>query len=382
MYGEKQWAMLSDRFLPCRTFSEVAHRYSKMSVLIYIANGVHVDDEGKLADCPTDSNGNSVSCSEYDEDFINANLKQVEEPEQYGLYRWTMEEDIMLLKAVPLLGKVYAEIGKILIPHRHRGALRKRYQALERRVKGVLKREKKLADSIKKKRTPLALLKPTEQHGLSHLIGLDKLPPSHFQYAEESHSKGSSYIACNSTISNISTISTKSEPKKLVEDIGHMCIVNSDPMMEVYETKSRMNPFTDANIRKATSTKTRRKTNVPRKTTANVKAEKGLKINIQPLSQSKELNEFGCSSANPENLQPIARPAPIMSKSLEEITSNAVIGDEWCYFPRTAAVATNVALLCLSDSIESSKTGRNVTRESLELDAARVLKEISKSSTL
>mmetsp|Transcript_56845 Transcript_56845/g.84564 ORF Transcript_56845/g.84564 Transcript_56845/m.84564 type:complete len:706 (-) Transcript_56845:565-2682(-) len=61
----------------------------------------------------------------------------------FNVHRWSLEEDITLLKAVPLMGHMWAEVSSRLIPHRDRGHLRKRYQVLERRVKATLKREKK-----------------------------------------------------------------------------------------------------------------------------------------------------------------------------------------------------------------------------------------------
>lgn len=85
------------------------------------------------------------------ESLIAKMLKPVAKPTQCGLYRWSMEEDILLLKAVPLMGRMYAEISKRFISHRNRGALRKRYQVLERRVKGAMKRDKKSSNDIVRK---------------------------------------------------------------------------------------------------------------------------------------------------------------------------------------------------------------------------------------
>ncbi len=92
---------------------------------------------------------------DFDEYAISTTLKPVKQPVSFGLYRWSMEEDILLLKAVPLMGRMFAEIGKRFIPYRDRGALRKRYQVLERRVKGAMKRDKKMNNDIKSRIVPL-----------------------------------------------------------------------------------------------------------------------------------------------------------------------------------------------------------------------------------
>ena len=65
-------------------------------------------------------------------------------PSEFNVHRWSSDEDITLLKAVPLTGHMWAEVASMLINHRDRGHLRKRYQVLERRVKATIRREKKL----------------------------------------------------------------------------------------------------------------------------------------------------------------------------------------------------------------------------------------------
>jgi len=57
-----------------------------------------------------------------------------------NVHRWTLEEDIAILKAVPVMGNLWAEINTKLMPHRDRGHIRKRYQVLQRRIpKGITK---------------------------------------------------------------------------------------------------------------------------------------------------------------------------------------------------------------------------------------------------
>jgi len=153
LYGEKEWVLISDRFLPDRSAGgAVSHRYLKVCLLIYRGHGVHIDKNGHF-DPPRELlNG----IKDLDEEEIDSyQLNTVRRPLVMGLHRWTIEEDIMLLKTVPLMGRMYAEIGKRFIPYRDRGALRKRYQTLERRVRGVMKRDKKFFAETS---TPLATM--------------------------------------------------------------------------------------------------------------------------------------------------------------------------------------------------------------------------------
>jgi hypothetical protein len=146
LYGEKEWVFISDRFLPDRSVSVIAQRYWRLCLLIYKGHGVQIDPNGKLQERNL-PNG----IEDLDERAVQRALKPVKKPTVYGLYRWTMEEDLLLLKAVPIMGRMFAEIGKRFIPYRDRGALRKRYQVLERRVKGAMKRDKKAAIESKKR---------------------------------------------------------------------------------------------------------------------------------------------------------------------------------------------------------------------------------------
>jgi len=146
LYGEKEWVFISDRFLPDRSVSVVAQRYWRLCLLIYRGHGVQIDPNGKLQE---QNLPNGID--DLDERAVQRALKPVTKPTVYGLYRWTMEEDLLLLKAVPIMGRMFAEIGKRFIPYRDRGALRKRYQVLERRVKGAMKRDKKAAIESKKR---------------------------------------------------------------------------------------------------------------------------------------------------------------------------------------------------------------------------------------
>jgi len=146
LYGEKEWTQVSHRFLPDRSISTVANRYWRLCYFIYRANEVAIDERGNLATPPNYICG----IADYDEKAIVDTLKPVKPPALYNIYRWSLEEDIAILKSVPLMGRYFAEISKRFLKHRDRGALRKRYQVLERRVKGSVNREKKSITRVKK----------------------------------------------------------------------------------------------------------------------------------------------------------------------------------------------------------------------------------------
>jgi len=143
LYGEKEWVLVSDRFLPDRPVNNISQRYHRLCFLIYKSNGIYIDDEGKLAPLPSFKKGCVVS---EEDDAAERTLEAVSKikppapPTTMNVHRWTMEEDIAILKAVPMMGNQWAEICNHIIPHRDRGHIRKRYQVLERRIpKGTTK---------------------------------------------------------------------------------------------------------------------------------------------------------------------------------------------------------------------------------------------------
>jgi hypothetical protein len=75
-------------------------------------------------------------------------LKKVFPPAILNVHRWSLDEDLILLKAVPVFGPMWAEIRVRLLPHRDRGHIRKRYQVLERRIKATWNRIKKQSKAI------------------------------------------------------------------------------------------------------------------------------------------------------------------------------------------------------------------------------------------
>ena len=155
LYGEKEWLMISDRFLPDRIVSSISQRYSRLCLLIYRAAGVKIGSDGDLDPPPKHPNG----AEDFDLEAISK-VPPVEPPARFNVHRWSLEEDITILKAVPLMGYLWAEIGNRLIKHRERGHLRKRYQVLERRVKAAVKREKKMEKTYIKAKPDVPLPPP------------------------------------------------------------------------------------------------------------------------------------------------------------------------------------------------------------------------------
>eukprot|EP00804_Cyclotella_cryptica_P003789 CCRYP_008928-RA/>CCRYP_008928-RA protein AED:0.28 eAED:0.28 QI:0/0.57/0.5/1/0.57/0.37/8/7179/728 len=51
LYGEKEWVLVSDRFLPDRPVNNISQRYHRLCFLIYKSNGIYIDDEESLRRC-------------------------------------------------------------------------------------------------------------------------------------------------------------------------------------------------------------------------------------------------------------------------------------------------------------------------------------------
>ena len=134
LYGEKEWCLVSDRFLPDRVVNSISQRYNKLCFMIYRANGIAIDEKGKLPPIPTFPKG-----AIYDMTKV-AQIRPTRAPTTMNVHRWSLEEDVAILKAVPVMGNAWAEICTKLMPHRDRGHIRKRFQVLQRRIpKGVTK---------------------------------------------------------------------------------------------------------------------------------------------------------------------------------------------------------------------------------------------------
>lgn len=167
LYGEKQWILIADRYLPDRSVNIISQRYSKLCVMLYKAHGVNIDSKGNLKEPPKLESVDDIDNNKVKE----VGLKKVEPPAILNVHRWSLEEDLSLLKAVPIMGHMWAELGARLIPHRDRGHLRKRYQVLERRVKATITRSAKgdtnihkasrLQGGLRKTNNPVVSIKPT-----------------------------------------------------------------------------------------------------------------------------------------------------------------------------------------------------------------------------
>lgn len=139
LFGEKEWVLIADRFLPDRSHTLVSQRHSTLIKTIFQQNGIYIDDnKGCLATPPDYKEGIPVSVQKK-----MKILRPVQPPAIFNVHRWTIEEDIMLLKAVSIMGRSFAEVSNSFMPHRDRGHLRKRYQVLERKIKAVVKKSKK-----------------------------------------------------------------------------------------------------------------------------------------------------------------------------------------------------------------------------------------------
>ena len=109
LYGEKQWVLISDRFLPERSTNIISQRYSKLCVMLYKANGIKIDEKGRLEKPPKHE-----SVDDIDEKAMSL-LKPVPPPAVLNVHRWSLEEDLTLLAAVPITGPMWAEVGARLM---------------------------------------------------------------------------------------------------------------------------------------------------------------------------------------------------------------------------------------------------------------------------
>lgn len=138
LYGERQWTLISDRFLPDRNDQIISQRHAKLSVLIFKANGVVIDAQGKLPPPPKYRSIDEVDGRQL------SRIPRVDPPAILNVHRWSIAEDLTILRAVPILGTMWAELSNRLLPHRDRAHIRKRYEVLERRIKASVNREANL----------------------------------------------------------------------------------------------------------------------------------------------------------------------------------------------------------------------------------------------
>jgi hypothetical protein len=174
LYGEKQWILIADRYLPDRSVNSISQRYSKLCLLLYKAHGIDIDQKGNLEKPPK-----LESVDDIDEEKVKAlRLTTVEPPAILNVHRWSLEEDLTLLKAVPLMGHMWAELGARLMPHRDRGHLRKRYQVLERRVKATVARSVRSDSATQKSRATGSVARSDLKSGARRSVPSNSLPPS------------------------------------------------------------------------------------------------------------------------------------------------------------------------------------------------------------
>jgi Myb-like DNA-binding domain len=103
LYGEKQWLLIADRYLPDRSVHAISQRYNQLCVMIYLANGVRLDRvHGTL---PTPPKYDSVDDID-EQQFQALRLQKVPPPDILNVHRWSIEEDLALLKAVPIMGNM------------------------------------------------------------------------------------------------------------------------------------------------------------------------------------------------------------------------------------------------------------------------------------
>jgi len=171
LYGEKQWMLIADRFLPERSVNIISQRYGTLCYMLYKSQGIKIGINGELVEAKKLSSVDDLDANGMAE---IEKLKKVPPPAILNVHRWSMEEDFALLKAVPVLGSMWAEIKERLLPHRDRGHIRKRYQVLDRRVKATVNRTKKqeriistkLKKSAAKVARPLPPIRPARPRAL------------------------------------------------------------------------------------------------------------------------------------------------------------------------------------------------------------------------
>jgi hypothetical protein len=172
--------LIADRYLPDRSINVIAQRYSKLSILVFRAHGINIDAEGNLEVPPKHEGVEKV-----DPEKVEL-LKKVAPPAILNVHRWSIEEDLTLLRAVPVMGHMWAELSTRLLPHRDRGHLRKRYQVLERRIKATITRAQREdgAGSKPPKPPKISTQKAAAARPASSLpprIGDQTLNPTRFQ---------------------------------------------------------------------------------------------------------------------------------------------------------------------------------------------------------
>jgi hypothetical protein len=82
--------------------SIISQRYSKLCLMLYKANGVKIDPNGNLEIPPRYETFDDIPSAALKK------LKPVAPPTVFNVHRWSLEEDLTLLKAVPKMGHMWA----------------------------------------------------------------------------------------------------------------------------------------------------------------------------------------------------------------------------------------------------------------------------------
>jgi hypothetical protein len=85
--------------------SIISQRYSKLCLMLYKANGIKIDESGNLGIPPRFENFEDIPRASL------RTLRPVNPPTVFNVHRWSLEEDLTLLKAVPKMGHMWA--GKL-----------------------------------------------------------------------------------------------------------------------------------------------------------------------------------------------------------------------------------------------------------------------------
>ena len=123
LFGEKSWEEVSRRFFPpMQEIRSLYHRHDTLTCLIMERNGVDLITEPKYAPRSTKSSSNNcgntnnvnntlkgkdslnpTAASIFEETQLQYGLQRVRLPDTYGLSRWSIQEDVMLMKAANIV---------------------------------------------------------------------------------------------------------------------------------------------------------------------------------------------------------------------------------------------------------------------------------------
>ena len=237
-YGEKQWPLISDRYMPDRSSHILSNRFNKLCTMIFRKRGVSISDNGELKTPP------KYEGVEYIDQTLLASLKPVEAPAVADVHRWSLEEDITLLKAVEIMGNMWAEISSRYVPHRDRGPLRKRYQVLERRVKNSVTRQSAKSSPSGKTRKTETTPATVRKNFAGESTGTAKMKDAGSKRVEPTRAQGASNMSTTT-----SQLPVKKQPVPSFPPLqSNRTIVSAKKSNRKRRT---LEPFEDSNSRQA-----------------------------------------------------------------------------------------------------------------------------------